>query len=106
MLVCWQAFSLHPLGEAAKLGINTLRASSAELLVDFWLIRNSTIGIPVTTCHVHALKPDVFEAKDESSLEEFWYEHISAKQQLYLPSKLPSFSARPAAHLIKVTLLS
>lgn len=35
----------------------------------------------------------------------FWHEHTSAKQQLYLPSKLPSFSVRPAAHTIKVMLL-
>lgn len=55
---------------------------------DFWLIRNCTIGIPITMCHLHALKPDVFEAKDESSLNVLAWTHI-CKTATLSPFKAP-----------------
>lgn len=36
------------------------------------------------------IKNGCFEARDESSLKELWYEGISTKQQLYLPSEIPN----------------
>lgn len=76
MLVCWWLFSWHPLGESTKLGTSTRRASYAEPSVDFWLIGNSTTGIPITICHLCVLKLDIFEAKSESSLRVLVQTHI------------------------------
>lgn len=81
-MLCRQPSSLNSLRESAKFGINILRPSYAVPYVDFWLIRNSTTGIPITMCHLHALKPDVFEAKDESSLRVLAWTHICKRATL------------------------
>lgn len=56
--------------------------------MDFRLIRNSTIGIPITMCHLYALKPDFFEAKDESSLRVLAWTHM-CKSATLSPFKAP-----------------
>lgn len=96
-------FPSCPVGESAKLGINTPRASHAGTSVDFWLIRNSTKGIPISMCHLHALKPDVLEAKDESSLRDFLFlvwTHI-CKSATLSPFKAPFLQHKTCSTLNK-----
>lgn len=78
--------SLSPPGSEIFIGFSSIILR--DPYVDFRLIRNSTIGIPITMCHFYALKPDFFEAKDESSLRVLARTHI-CKSATLSPFKAP-----------------
>lgn len=54
----------------------------------FDLLGTLQYGFPTTMCHLHAWKPDVFEAKDESSLRVLAWTHI-CKTATLSPFKAP-----------------